>query len=371
MGFTVRSLLARIAPMRPDLKDQGMVDYITQEVARRLMKDTFLGQTTQDVFYLPKGVDQVLLSASIPWWDTTNYKPTQTYVKSSHLGSSRMAVPSASLVQDSDPNQYQQKTPVDVFRVMRIRIARLPYSNINQGNFISYWPAAPGDTLAADPSLVSASAGDFYIAMTPGSATLTDGSTLSWNAGDVIQSDGSAWTVFHLELFNTIPQSNQGTINQYTTQAQSPAGAPNRWTQMPGQMGFDVLKAGTPNTISYTTLTGMNMYLYPQTDYDTAIEFVCSTIPIGEIGDLELNLPMEARDCIVAGALAEVLQLPGEGQNLALSQAKQMEFERLRSPLLAMGILGAGGSPTFVPPPFGSRGGRFWPYWFQTYIPGP
>jgi len=239
MGFTVRSLLARIAPMRPDLKDQGMVDYITQEVARRLMKDTFLGQTTQDVFYLPKGVDQVLLSASIPWWDTTNYKPTQTYVKSSHLGSSRMAVPSASLVQDSDPNQYQQKTPVDVFRVMRIRIARLPYSNINQGNFISYWPAAPGDTLAADPSLVSASAGDFYIAMIPGSATLTDGSDLEWNAGDVIQSNGSAWTAYRLEQYSTVPQSNQRTIDQFMTQSQAPQGATNRWTQMPGQMGFN------------------------------------------------------------------------------------------------------------------------------------
>jgi len=125
------------------------------------------------------------------------------------------------------------------------------------------------------------------------------------------------------------------------------------------------------NLISYTNLSGMIVALYPQPDYDTAIELVCSTVPVGDIGNVELNLPIEARECIVAGALAELLMLPGEGQNIQLAQAKQLEFERLRSPLLALGVLGAGGSPTFVSPPFGGNGRRFLPYWFQTYTPGP
>lgn len=121
----------------------------------------------------------------------------------------------------------------------------------------------------------------------------------------------------------------------------------------------------------FVTYTGKMIDLYPTQGLDTAIEIIYSAVPVGDIGSMYLNLPEEAKDCIINGALFEILQIPGEFQNLQLSESKRVEYERLKSQLTALGVLGYGGAPQFLPTPFGSNGARYYPSGFSAFYPGP
>ena len=124
-------------------------------------------------------------------------------------------------------------------------------------------------------------------------------------------------------------------------------------------------------TVGFTGFTGKIIDLYPTQGLDAAMEITYSAVPVGDIGSMYLNLPEEARDCIINGALAEILQIPGQDQNIQLADEKRIEYERLKSQLTALGVLGYGGSPQFAPTPFGGNGLRYFPSGFSTFYPGP
>lgn len=89
---------------------------------------------------------------------------------------------------------------------------------------------------------------------------------------------------------------------------------------------------------------GAVINLFPASEYDTAIEieYSYSTRLQDEIGDVPLDLPDLAVEAIIAGTLAEILAMPGEGQNLPLAAAKKSEYEVLKSQLRALGSMGYG-----------------------------
>jgi hypothetical protein len=122
-----------------------------------------------------------------------------------------------------------------------------------------------------------------------------------------------------------------------------------------------------PNFVSYS---GQIVDLYPTQGFDTAIEITYTAMPIGDIGDIELCLPMEAQDAIIAGTLAEILSIPGQHQNLQLAEMRRLDYERMKGNLRAIGVLGMGGNAQFQAPVF--VGSFIWP-WNQTswVMPGP
>lgn len=122
--------------------------------------------------------------------------------------------------------------------------------------------------------------------------------------------------------------------------------------------------------MSFVGYTGMVLNLYPAPSYDTAFQIQYSCIPNGDIGNMEMNLPDEARDAIVDLALSDILAFPGQGQNLVMSENKRANYEQLKSKLAALGVLGQGGAAVFRSPRFGNRMGGFSPYWFQNFWPG-
>jgi hypothetical protein len=112
--------------------------------------------------------------------------------------------------------------------------------------------------------------------------------------------------------------------------------------------------------------------LYPTQGYQTAIEITYNALPTGDIADVVLNLPDEAHEAIINGALADWLSVPGKEQNLILAENRRAEYDRNTSALRAMGALGTGGSPKYRAPLFGGRGNRYFPFAYNpTLMPGP
>ena len=122
----------------------------------------------------------------------------------------------------------------------------------------------------------------------------------------------------------------------------------------------------------FPTYNGVIIDLYPTQTFDSAIEVTYAASPIGDVADIVMNLPDEARDAIVNLALADILALPGQNQNLILSENRRQDFERLKGALRAMGSIGTGGNAHFQSPTFGGRGNRYMPFYFNpSLLPGP
>jgi len=223
--------------------------------------------------------------------------------------------------------------------------------------------------------------GGFYIVY-QGPVTV---GTLYCKGGDILQTNGSAWSLTPLENYDTLnqvnwqtsmlrenrPKSNwnssqtNGTTQTNVTRAAS-------WSQRSGQLQTTIGNGAIGNSPTFVQYAGTIIDLYPTQGFQTAIEITYAATPVGDIADVVLNLPDEARDAIVNLALADWLAVPGKEQNLILSENRRQEYERLKSALRTMGALGIGGSPTFKSPLFGGRGNRYFPFFINPAMnPGP
>jgi hypothetical protein len=233
------------------------------------------------------------------------------------------------------------------------------------------------------PSAANVVNGGFFLVY---QGTVATG-TLLCKGGDVLQSNGSNWSLTPLENYDTLNQINWQTQQVYTNRPKSSWNSSltsgptmnnitqsNSWSQRSGQMQTTIgviggLIAANPTFAQYA---GTIIDLYPTQGYPTAIEVTYSATPIGDIADIVLNMPDEARDAIVNLALADWLAVPGKEQNLILSENRRMEYERLKGGLRALGSLGLGGSSQFRAPLFGGRGNRYFPFAYNpTLLPGP
>ncbi len=83
------------------------------------------------------------------------------------------------------------------------------------------------------------------------------------------------------------------------------------------------------------------------------LEITISEIPTGEFDTIPL--PDEAEDCIVAGALATLLMLPGPGQNLQLSKDREILHNRELGNLKAITLFAQSGRDRVVGRILGGR----------------
>ena len=370
-NFTVRELVIRVSLMRPKL-DVGLAERLTQEAAKRVFRESFLGQVVTTVYPIPKNCNEIMLTSQIPYWNSGTNLPN--YVQPADLN--KLVLPTSwdgstpDFLSGVDP-VAKQKTSAEVLRVLQVRTVTLPLFSV--GAFQGW--LFPSSVVPAANTVVN---GGFYIVY---QGTVTVG-TLICKGGDILQSNGSVWSVTPIENYDTLVQTNWQTqqlqnnrpksnwnssLNNgstYTNVTQA-----NQWSQRSGQMQTSVVNPITP---TFPTYTGTIIDLYPTQGYQTVLEVTYAATPIGDIADVVLNLPDEARDAIVNLALADWLAVPGEDQNLILSENRRMEYERLKSGLRAMGALGIGGSPEFKTPLFGGRGNRYFPFFYNpTLMPGP
>jgi hypothetical protein len=154
------------------------------------------------------------------------------------------------------------------------------------------------------------------------------------HAGDVIYYDGAKWVRIAKEDFGTIPEFNLPSTNRNVNHPQSGNGG------MPHAFGQDK--------------TGVFWYGVPTGDF--AAEFTLSYTPVGEIDAIPLT--SDAQECIIAGALAAVYALPGQGQNLQMSMAKNVHFMKEMENLRAIGMFGGGGDAYNNPGNFVGRQNR-------------
>jgi len=454
-NFTVRDLVTRVSLMRPDL-DGGLAERLTQEAAKRVFRESLLGQVITTVYPVGINVNEIMLTSQIPYWAAG----LPNFLQPSDLN--KLILPTT---WDGSTPDYlsginptpNQKTAAEVLRVMQVRTVTLPFFSIG---IFQGWVFATGNatfnatisgttlTVLGAPAPTGALALGQYVtlpayngkaapyinAMSPtGGFTGTGGvgtyqlsnsnlgtvgvstamtsnpvpdasdvvnggfylvyqgpvniGTLLCKGGDVLQSNGATYSMTPLENYDTLTQVNwqtqqlqnnrpksswnssqtNGTTITNVTQARS-------WSQRQGQMQTTIgtiggLTAATPTFVQYA---GTIIDLYPTQGYQTALEVTYSATPIGDIADIVINLPDEARDAIVNLALADWLSVPGKEQNLILAENRRGEYERLKGALRALGALGTGGSAKFRSPLFGGRGNRYFPFAYNpTLMPGP
>jgi len=369
MGFTVRDLFLRVSSYRPDLAKSGQLEFFLQEATRRVMKETFLANIVQHTFYLPKGVDQILFTSDIPGWDVGNNQPNMDYVPINQyltdpdnkaITGNQMILPACDVLSTINP---AQPDPVDVLRITRMRVAQLAYGAPGTGNFRGYFAALPVAT--------TWNQNDFVIMTDNGSTTLTNtGAVQVFNTDDVLVWSGTYWVYLACEQFNLISELNDPSYKGSNLSPQWPVGSVTGWSQKNGRMSWSpAIGGGTRTSPSYQGFTGMLVNLYSASQSDTAFTIEFTSIPVGDFGNTELNLSDEARDAVVNCALADILLLPGEHQNMYMAQTKKMEYEQQKAALSAIGVLGMGAAPTFNAPRFTPNSGRLWPYYFQPLIP--
>ena len=442
-NFTVRELVIRVSLMRPDL-DAGLAERLTQEAAKRVFRESFLGQVITTVYPVGNYVNEIMLTSQIPYWNAG--LPNVVYPSDFN----KMILPTT--WDGSTPDYLSginpvpaQKTAAEVLRVLQVRTVTLPFFSIgvfqgwvfatgnatfkatisgNQltvqsvqsgaigiGQYVdlpSYAGTAPPYISAGTSSpytLSNTNLGTVAVSTSMSSNPVPDATdvvnggfyivyqgpvqvgTLACKGGDILQTNGLSWSLTPLENYDTLnqvnwqtsqtfnnrPKSNwnssltNGTVQTNVTQA-------NAWSQRSGQIQTTIgpvagITAATPTFAQYA---GTIIDLYPSQGYQTAIEVTYAATPIGDIADVVLNMPDEARDAIVNLALADWMAVPGKEQNLILSENRRVEYERLKSGLRALGALGIGGSAQFKSPLFGGRGNRYFPFFYNpTLMPGP
>jgi len=442
-NFTVRELVIRVSLMRPDL-DAGLAERLTQEAAKRVFRESFLGQVITTVYPVGGYTNEIMLTSQIPYWN--NGLPNVVYPSDFN----KMILPTT---WDGSTPDYlsgvnpvpNQKTAAEVLRVLQVRTVTLPFFSI--GTFQG-WVFATGNatfkaTIAGNqltvqsvqsgaigvgqyvtlpsysgtnpPYILSGTSSPYTLSNTnlgtvaastsmatnpvPDASDVVNGGfyivyqgpvtvgTLNCKGGDILQTNQLTWSLTPLENYDTLNQVNWQTsqtfnnrpksnwnssLNNGTTQTNVTQA--NAWSQRSGQIQTTIgpVAGTTVATPTFAQYAGTIIDLYPTQGYQTAIEITYAATPIGDIADVVLNMPDEARDAIVNLALADWLAVPGKEQNLILSENRRTEYERLKSGLRALGALGIGGSAQFKSPLFGGRGNRYFPFFYNpTLMPGP
>ena len=230
---------------------------------------------------------------------------------------------------DSATYTVTPSNSANLIRVEEVRIAEVPPSS----TYVSGWDASTNT-----PTMPAASSSNlyyFYLVTTAGTTTVDDED--SWQVGDLVVSYGTEWKKLETTAYGTVPQFNKPSQDQWKDQPQNNKSYPDGWAQ-----------------------EGNTIYFYPRTQCDSTVEVTLSYAPVGEIDTIPL--PAEAEDVIVAGALAEILMLPGEGRDAKLAIVKDREYKQGLATLRAIGELGYGGSPYYIAENFTGRQSRLTPF---------
>lgn len=272
MPVTLRDLLGRVTPYRPDLKDE-QVFQILRESMRRVCKNAQILRTT-------------LVTTGA-------------------------------------------KQPVQIDGAL-LRVERI-MMYAPEGEFYFLKAATPA-TIALEAVAASNTPGSFYVATAAGDATGDNIDITGVTAGDIIWSSGGVWNLISGTKLTTIYQRNEPTDALTLRDPNGPTGVPYTWTQANGAIRF-----------------------YPNPEYDYPTSYEVSYVPnlLTEGDDLEL--PVEAEDAIVEGAIAGALMMPGEGKDVNHSMVHDRKASIEIAKLKAIAALGYGGSAYYQTGFFGPQ----------------
>jgi hypothetical protein len=299
MAVTVRSLLARVQPFRPDLKPE-MAMFGLRDALTRIASQTLLLKQTE----LPEVVSGGTLEVD-----------------------------------------YSTKDNVRTLRIDNVYSLSTYTIRTQNGidtamEFQAYWDAAT-DT----PNLPAAGAGNvghYYIVDTAGTYSGT-----SYVVGDVIFSNGTTWKKYlynnseptgtSFDAFRLMKEHNKPTDESWRRNySASRSGWPDAWAQENGTI-FIIPPAREELIIRVTR----------SVDYSDLIVADVDTV----------DLPPDIERVMIAGALEFVYNLPGDGQDKNMAQKYRMEYHRGLSNLKGTAIFGYGGVPMYNAGGFAGTGG--------------
>jgi hypothetical protein len=329
MAYTVRSILGKTRLHRPDLRE-AEIDYITQEIVRRICRMTMLAQneiTIDDIngpltnivlvdpngndinrVHLVKWQDTVIAQPALPTYTTSSgglITGTVQYKLVGVNGMGWISLPSNSLtitglssniVTLTMPSAPQSQNGFAYFDV---------YKSVDSG---VTWKVANINVAALQTFVDNGNPSLFSNATLPTDAT---GDYRILGEGNFVQIDDS------------LPKPDS--------------------------------IFGVPNVYAYNALNG-EIRLYPPPDYTQIgkrLKVTYSYIPVGEIDEIPL-LP-ESEEAVYYGTLAEAYMLPGPGTNPQYAKDYEIKFNYEIANLKAVAIMGNSGRLTVQPNPLGGR----------------
>jgi hypothetical protein len=162
-----------------------------------------------------------------------------------------------------------------------------------------------------------------------------------WDQHDVVYSDGNTWVQVKWHEATQMMQLNQPTVSfagQYSTSGE---GYPINWWQDNGVVQYRPWpKYGTEYPVRMTVSYSLD---------DPDLE--------------KLDLPVDAQEVLVDGAIAMICELPGEGQDKQIAAQHMMQFNIGMTKMKVAAVYGYGGSPAYSTGaafgPSGHRGSSF------------
>ena len=289
MPISIRGLLARVKILRSDLGgDDAKAIFCITEAVRRVCRETRLSQTTIPVF---------ALSAS-----TLSTTPTVT--GSDVVFAEKLKYANVPILGSVDPDNLGTFNPTTG----------------------AVTPAYGGNTVATGTA-ANFPASSFYIASVA-STTDIDDITTSWDVGDVVYSDGSKWQQIKIRDFDDIEIANPNTL---------------------ANNGYDQRENGV---LKYATFELGSIKWFDPPKYDTAISATVSVVPTTLVSSDTLNIPVQAEDAIVQGAISLLFSLPGEEQDKRLALEHERRFHVCMGNLSAWIAIGQSGAIYWEPQDF-------------------
>jgi len=283
MAVTVRLLLSRVKPFRPDLPDEYAMHGLR----------TAMAQIATRSFALTVTDPCEVVSAGNYQSDWSNKNSTRT----------------VRITKVEGLSTYKIRTEVGVSTAMAY-----------QGGY---------DAATSTPALPTPGTGNvgyYYLVTVPSG---------DYSIGDVVYSDGTAWSIYK-------PYPDEATSNSVDAMAMIPqANKPSvEFKAANPQAGRDYL----PHT--WCQQDGDIVWMYPPKE--ELIVRVTRCIDYGTASDLDMDaieIPSDIESVMTDGALSYIYGIPGEHQDKNLAEAKRRQFEAGLASLRAMAIFGQGGSP--------------------------
>lgn len=296
MAVTVRLLLSRVKPFRPDLPDEYAMHGLR----------TAMAQIATRSFVLTKTDPLAVVPMATYSTDCKNTGNIRTVRVESVYGLSTYSIRTQNGLQN-----------------------RMIYDGSWNPTTLEPWVEAAPDPVE--------NVGHFYITNATGTwqDVIHGGPYNTFIIGDILFSNGTYWTKYipypsestsnSIDGFQLIEQTNKPSYEWERANPQSGRSfLPHGWYQQDGMVSW-IMPPKEPLIIRVTRCI----------DYGTASDIDMDTIEI----------PSDIESVMTDGALSYVYGIPGEHQDKNLAEAKRRQFEAGLASLRAMAIFGQGGSP--------------------------
>jgi len=322
----VRELLPRVSVYRPDLiekEGEGYAIWALQEVIRCICRATFLNVVSLPVTPLLGNTHVTTLT--VPGGEPSTIKKV-------------VAAPLPGSV--ANPARYMGTLDVStgIITPSYNGITTLTYTNAPSFPPYSFYLI---NTLGAIPiptNVVSSTTSILQGALT----------TMAWDVGDTISSDGSNWIQYKLDKYKTLGVTSKVSIDKWFDTNQVSRGIP-----------------------SHCSREFNSLYWYPPPQYDTVVQITLAVVPNSinwqvsppQYLDMIVNpLPVEAEEAIINGTLEILYRTPGMHQDIKQAEMFRKRYEEELSGLKSMGIFGSSGDSFMVPPNWVGRQYSTGPY---------